>query len=409
MMHKNKIPEITRSLVLILCAGLILVSTPVYAMTKADVESIKNGTAWYDPFDQRCTQDSASASTVLVGSDNASKIWNFLIGKGLKPEQAAGVMGNLYQESKFNPSAQQDGIADPFPKANVGFGLAQWTSPGRQNNLSAFGKEQNKPLVDLGLQLDFLWRELSTSYKNALNSLQQASTARDATFVFHRDFEKSADTMSDIETLRIKPAENFLAQYGGGTGNSSSTICQAAGGVTKFADNFSFFEQCDPNWGKKIYGDSATMCQAGCGPTSMAMIITNLTGKVVNPYEVASYGAQNGTWVSGVGSSWTIASVSANHWGLKSAQISKDVTKINAILQSGGLVLMSGTGKIPFTSAGHFIVIRGVTSDGKWKLADPFPYHPEVANKSIPNTNEVTWNPTDILSADNIGVWGITK
>lgn len=398
-----------RVVLIIVLLSVVNISPQVGAMTKSDLQSINNGTAWYDPYDQQCDQDNASGSTVLVGGDNASKIWNFLIAKGLKPEQAAGVMGNLYQESKFNPNAQQDNSTDPFPKPDVGFGIAQWTSSGRQLNLKAFGKEQNKALTDLGLQLDFLWRELSTSYGPALSSLKNASTARDATFVFHRDFEKSADTMAAIEILRIKPAENFLTQYGGVSANSTETICTSTGGATKYADNFSFFEQCDPRWGSKIYGDSSTICQAGCGPSSMAMIITNLTGKTVTPLDVATYGAQNGTWVSGVGSSWTIASVSANHWGLKSVQINKDVVKINAILQSGGLVLMSGTGAMPFTSFGHFIVIRGVTSDGKWKIAGPFPAHPEVRSKSIPNTNDVTWNPSTLLSAGNVGVWAVTK
>lgn len=77
-----------------------------------------------------CSPGSGGGS--LVGSDNAEKVWNFLRDKGLTPEQAAGVMGNLKVESGFDPFNQENSQSWP----NGGWGIAQWTG-GRRDTLSA--------------------------------------------------------------------------------------------------------------------------------------------------------------------------------------------------------------------------------------------------------------------------------
>ena len=46
----------------------------------------------------------------LPGSgDVQSQVWQFFAGKGLKPHQIAGIMGNASAESAFNPLAVGDG------------------------------------------------------------------------------------------------------------------------------------------------------------------------------------------------------------------------------------------------------------------------------------------------------------
>ena len=45
---------------------------------------------------------------MLTGKTNEEKIWNYLVGKGLSAEGAAGLMGNLYAESGLNPQNLQN-------------------------------------------------------------------------------------------------------------------------------------------------------------------------------------------------------------------------------------------------------------------------------------------------------------
>lgn len=98
----------------------------------------------------------SASFTGMKGNSNAEKIYNFLTGRGLSPAAAAGVMGNLSQESGFNPEAVEDGGSGP------GHGIAQW-SFGRWDNLQNYAAQNNKPWTDLELQSNLLWEELNSS------------------------------------------------------------------------------------------------------------------------------------------------------------------------------------------------------------------------------------------------------
>ncbi len=382
------------------CLISVIFSPVTYAdITNDDLKSLDQQTTFYD---DSCNNSTGAA---LVGADNPSKIWNYFIAKGLKQEQVAGIMGNFQQESGFRPTAQQDRSSDPFPKNTVGFGIAQWTFTGRQQPLVNLANSKNLPATDLGVQLDYVWQELTGSFSNALRNLKNTNSVSDATFAFHRDYEISADTLQMIQG-RIKFGQEIFDKYKSDSpsGSSRSNICNANGTASRFMDGFTFYEQCDKQWGAQIYGDGLNICAAGCGPTSMAMIITNLTGNSVTPGVVTAYAASQGMWVSGSGSSWRIPEVTAKKWGLKAAAIGSNEAKINETLRNGGFVVVAGGGAAPFTGVGHYITIRAV-KDGKWYLGDPWPYR-----SGGMDTNKIAWSPSDVLSRASSGsVYAITK
>jgi hypothetical protein len=143
-----------------------------------------NGIFFYDPDDAGCGQGSdsgnATASVVTDNSDNLKTFLEFFTGKGLSLAAAAGMAGNIRQESNFNPAIIQGGtIADAnyTPVAGKGFGIAQWTDGGRQKNLIEFAKSQSKPITDLGMQVAFIWKEMSASgYKDMIQRLNNNKT-----------------------------------------------------------------------------------------------------------------------------------------------------------------------------------------------------------------------------------------
>jgi len=55
--------------------------------------------------DDPCSPDPNGEIRSLRGTDNQEKIWNYFMDIGLKPEQAAGIMGNIQTESAGNRSA----------------------------------------------------------------------------------------------------------------------------------------------------------------------------------------------------------------------------------------------------------------------------------------------------------------
>jgi hypothetical protein len=156
---------------------------------------------------------SGSSSTDLVGSDNQQKIFNYFLGKGLSPAQAAGITGNFGQESGYNPSSP-------------GGYLAQWGG-GRLTALEALAQKDNKPVTDLGVQLDYVWLELTggpgagEDDSAVLQHLKGSNTASDAATIFSNEYERPGDPQLQN---RIDYANDTLSKYGsfaGGAGSGS--------------------------------------------------------------------------------------------------------------------------------------------------------------------------------------------
>ena len=137
-----------------------------------------NDILFYNPDDTGCGDtaigNSSSSADFMA---RAEKVVKNLTGKGLSLAAASGVAGNLKTESGIVPTRIQNTPASTIapdnyiPVADVGFGIAQWTSAGRQQNLVKFSQEQGRKITDLDLQLDFLWKEVNSSYKTMLEKL----------------------------------------------------------------------------------------------------------------------------------------------------------------------------------------------------------------------------------------------
>jgi len=127
--------------------------------------------------------------------------------------------------------------------------------------------------------------------------------------------------------------------------------------------------QTDKSWSNRPYGTS-TIGIAGCGPTSLAMVASGLTGKNLNPYTVATWSARQGYYIKGAGSSWELMTKGGANYGLKVRQLSKRNPQAIANELSKGNPIIVSMGKGNFTSSGHFIVLRGI-KNGKVIVSDP--------------------------------------
>lgn len=133
--------------------------------------------------------------------------------------------------------------------------------------------------------------------------------------------------------------------------------------------NIPYYNQTDKRWGPLPYGNS-TILSAGCGPTSLAMVVSGLTGNRVTPDMVANWSYENGYRVEGQGSHWSLMTEGGKHYGLNAEAVSRRDT--NAIVKalSEGYPIIVSMGKGHFTKGGHFIVLRGITEDGKILVYD---------------------------------------
>lgn len=132
-----------------------------------------------------------------------------------------------------------------------------------------------------------------------------------------------------------------------------------------------YYNQTDARWGHYMYGTVDNIAIAGCGPTALAMVVSSMTDRMINPKEMADWSVANGHCCDGNGSYHTLINKGAEHFGLRVKSVGRgDGQQIIDALANGKLVVaIMGPGH--FTVSGHFIVLRGVTSDGKILVADP--------------------------------------
>lgn len=161
----------------------------------------------------------------LVGATDAEKAYNYFIAKGLSPIAAAGIVGNLMQET----GGGTENLHPEFTGSHNG--IAQWDS-GRFAKLQAYATKKGLSGSSLAGQLSYLWHELSTSYRGTLSQLKSAKTAEAAARAFDISYEISGECKGGKPGCdnRIKYAKEMLAKYGNGQGGSVAdgqdpTIC----------------------------------------------------------------------------------------------------------------------------------------------------------------------------------------
>lgn len=200
-----------------------------------------------------------------------------------------------------------------------------------------------------------------------------------------------------FDTDELAAIEAFQQEYGFNQNigiyeqdyvDGSTDSCE---GVT-FTDHgreVTYYSQFDKRWADIMYGTSGTIGQAGCGPTSMAIVISTLTGEAHDPVELSRWSVAHGYRCEGNGSYHSLIPSAAAAYGL-TCQGNLSAQGIVDALSSHKLVVAIMS-KGHFTKNGHFIVLRGVTSDGKILVADPASY----------KRSEQEWDLSIILNESN--------
>lgn len=169
-------------------------------------------------------------------------------------------------------------------------------------------------------------------------------------------------------------------------------------------------------WSQNWYPDApfgnSTVRGCGCGPTSLAIVYSSLTGDIVNPPAMAKWCYENGYGVTN-SAGQTVGAHSMFSSGAEQLGLRVDYMQSNPnreqvqtaldYLDKGDLIVvivgsMDRDNSI-FTGAGHFLVIRGQTPDGDILLADP--QHSDVAKNT-----DYSYPISDLMEILNRGSYG---
>ena len=193
------------------------------------------------PEEENTAPATGYASTGTTADEKT--IWNYLMGKIGNAYGVAGLMGNLYAESALKSNnlqqtyekslgysdttytaAVDNSSYDNFVRDAAGYGLAQWTYWSRKQNLLDFAKAAGKSIGDLGMQLEFLYKELREGYKSSvLSVLETATSVLTASNAVLLKFERPANQSESVQRKRAEYGQKYYDKYAGGAATETET------------------------------------------------------------------------------------------------------------------------------------------------------------------------------------------
>ncbi len=235
--------------------------TKATALSHADLKFYAQNNIMFIDDEDSALRDCLDGDLVDLG-DNSKTALNYLIKKGYSASSAAAIVGNLIAESSVVPNKKEGGelITDTSWRLTEwekfgkrGFGIAQWTSAGRQTSLQNFADQNGLPVISMEAQLGYLFDELQRGVRGATSKVENmnAISLEEATFFMYRHFEtprssfcttndragcynnyapKTYADLSETETSsaysafmnRLKYAKSALAEVGDISSSTSS-------------------------------------------------------------------------------------------------------------------------------------------------------------------------------------------
>ena len=130
-----------------------------------------------------------------------------------------------------------------------------------------------------------------------------------------------------------------------------------------------YYNQCEEPYSYHSYGGFGSICSHGCGPTSLAIVISSLYDEAHDPIEVTDYLCESGG-CSVDGTYHASITSTAEHYGLK-VKKTGDTQEVADALSTGRSLVIAIMCPGHFTSSGHFITLTGISTDQQVTVADP--------------------------------------
>lgn len=208
-------------------------------------------------------------------------------------------------------------------------------------------------------------------------------------------YTETTDPTEEPETTEetTEPTETTEATEPEATEAEDSDSSQSSSSPTKVktVNGFPLYNQLDyPN---KRFG-SGTVATSGCGITSLAMVATYLTGHTYLPDELAGY-------FGGYGEN----NVQRLEYGAKQMQLpirkADNIRQIFSAMKEGNIAILLMNHLSIFSESQHFIVLNGMTKDGKYLVADS--YAPNYEKWDLKRGFEEGFEEKDLLLGYNGG------
>ncbi len=220
-----------------------------YAGASVATASTASTTASSSSTTDCCATPTKGGGVVKMLSDNPETALGYLMSAGngtkLTLAQAAGVVGNLQQES--GPSL------DPRASNGTHNGIAQWDEANRWGNgLVKFAADMNGDPYDIAIQLRYLawemgltdeWKGHPSTNGGVADAVRAASTPEEAAEVFEATFERSGGSalsqrQANARALYDKYKDSTALSSSGAALPGTSAACSSGSGGASGLQNY---------------------------------------------------------------------------------------------------------------------------------------------------------------------------
>ena len=221
------------------------------------------------------------------------KVWTGLRAAGYSEITVAAAMGNIKNESGFNPSAIEAG-------SGAGFGLIQWTG-GRRTAIEQYAASKGVSASDIDLQIEYLIKECnpddpifqwnmksSSNYGNTIYTFEDWRDGKDlerATWAFMTCFERPAysSSVNHIDR-RLNDAKMFYQEFTGTAVPDGTTKPgegkEDSGKRSVITALLEAFDKLGAAFGLTDGGDEGSTGEEGSSSGSTTVDINGITGNV---------------------------------------------------------------------------------------------------------------------------------
>ena len=228
-----------------------------------------------------------------INFEAEKRAYKKFIQAGMTPAGACGLIGNLQAESDgFYPNRVEylcikrlkengksytdesytaavdngkiscEEFLHPLAGKQYGYGLAQWTSPGRKAGLWNLAKQKGVSIANEDMQIEYLLKELQESYGSVLKVLKTATSIREASDIVLKKFEIPANTGESVCAGRAARGQKFYDSYAKGEKKVSEVQQKKESAISWMEntanDNSHGYDQ-DNRWGPDYDCSSATI------------------------------------------------------------------------------------------------------------------------------------------------------
>ena len=296
------------------------------------------------------------------------------IGKPLEKSTAAAkkTQQAILNDVKARKDAIMDWITKEFNKKvdnikKTGEAISGWVKGFKDKIVELFNKYLKDPVSDalspVTTAISGAWSSFKSAFEpfaKVFDAIKGGGSITDIIKSFGKEGRENAglsgiegsDSTKDIRPKKYRATESdFITPTTNTTNNTTNTNTN---------NKFVFYSQSDSRWSSKKLGNKK-MKESGCGPTSLAMAISQLTGEQITPDTIARLGKEH---LPGY-SKYSLFPSVANKLNMNYNE-GYDERFIVDNLNNGIPVILSGRTSekgTPYTSEGHVVTATRIKGD----------------------------------------------